>query len=81
MPPSPAAVPRVAQRGADVMVRINRPLELAIPDIAAAVMPGVTALMLPKVMGPEHVRLLAEVVTEREAGARECRSATRASWR
>lgn len=66
-----AAVPRVAQRGpegrgADVVVRINRPLDLAVPDIAAAVMPGVAALMLPKVMGPEHVRLLAELVTDRE---------------
>ena len=61
-----AAVPRVAQNGADVVVRINRPLELDVPDIAAAVMPGVAALMLPKVMGPEHVRLLAELVTERE---------------
>ena len=62
-----AAVPRVAQNGADVVVRINRPLELAVPDIEAAVMPGVSALMLPKVMGPEHVRLLAELVTAREA--------------
>jgi citrate lyase subunit beta / citryl-CoA lyase len=62
-----AAVPRVAQGGAGVVVRINRPLELAVPDIAAAVMPGVAALMLPKVMGPEHVRLLAELVTGREA--------------
>jgi len=62
----PPAVPRVAKGGADVVVRINRPLELAVPDIAAAVMPGVAALMLPKVMGPEHVRLLAELVTARE---------------
>src|SRR5260370_14088024 len=62
----PAAVPRVAQNGADVVVRINRPLELAVPDIAASVMPGVAALMLPKVMGPEHVRLLAELVTASE---------------
>ncbi len=67
-----AAVPRVAQagsqgRGADVVVRINRPLDLAVPDIAAAVMPGVAALMLPKVMGPEHVRLLGELVSDREA--------------
>jgi citrate lyase subunit beta / citryl-CoA lyase len=61
-----AAVPRVSQRGADVVVRINRPLELAVPDIAASVMPGVAALMLPKVMGSEHVRLLAELVTARE---------------
>ncbi|MDI1284272.1 MAG: CoA ester lyase [Reyranella sp.] len=62
-----AAVPRVAQGGADVTVRINRPLELAVPDIAASVMPGVSALMLPKVMGPEHVRLLGELVSDREA--------------
>jgi citrate lyase subunit beta/citryl-CoA lyase len=61
-----AAVPRVSQSGADVVVRINRPLELAVPDITAAIMPGVAALMLPKVMGPEHVRLLAEFVTARE---------------
>jgi citrate lyase subunit beta/citryl-CoA lyase len=61
-----AAVPRVSQAGADVVVRINRPLELVVPDIAASVMPGVSALMLPKVMGPEHVRLLAELVTARE---------------
>jgi citrate lyase subunit beta/citryl-CoA lyase len=63
----PATVPRVAQGGADVVVRINRPLDLAVADIATSVMPDVAALMLPKVMGPEHVRLLAELVTEREA--------------
>lgn len=61
-----ATVPRVAQAGAQVVVRINRPLDLAVADIAAAVMPGVAALMLPKVMGPEHVRLLGELVTARE---------------
>ncbi|WP_135467327.1 HpcH/HpaI aldolase/citrate lyase family protein [Crenalkalicoccus roseus] len=57
----------VGQAGAEVCVRINRPLELAVADIAAAVMPRVAALMLPKVMGPEHVRLLSEVVAAREA--------------
>jgi citrate lyase subunit beta/citryl-CoA lyase len=62
-----AAVPRVSQGDTDVIVRINRPLELAIPDIEAAVMPGVAALMLPKVMGPEHIRLLSELVASREA--------------
>ncbi len=63
----PAAAATVGQAGADVVVRINRPLDLAVPDIAAAVMPGVAALMLPKVMGPEHIRLLSEVVATREA--------------
>jgi citrate lyase subunit beta/citryl-CoA lyase len=62
-----AAVPRVSQAGADVIVRVNRPLELAVPDIEAAVMPGVAALMLPKVMDPGHIRLLSELVATREA--------------
>jgi citrate lyase subunit beta/citryl-CoA lyase len=61
-----AAAGIVGQGGADVVVRINRPLDLAVPDIAASVMPPVAALMLPKVMGPEHVRLLSEVVAARE---------------
>jgi citrate lyase subunit beta/citryl-CoA lyase len=62
-----AAAAVVGQGGADVCVRINRPLELAIPDIEAAVIPGISALMLPKIMGPEHVLLLSEVVASREA--------------
>ncbi|MBM3644719.1 MAG: CoA ester lyase [Alphaproteobacteria bacterium] len=62
----PAAMRTVSQAGADVVVRINRPLELAVPDIEAAVIAGVRALMVPKIMGPEHVRLLSEVVAERE---------------
>ncbi len=76
IPPAEKAVARAAlagataqlgQAGAEICVRINRPLELAVPDIASAVMPAVTALMLPKVMGAEHVRLLSEVVAAREA--------------
>jgi citrate lyase subunit beta/citryl-CoA lyase len=63
----PAAAASVGQAGAEVAVRINRALDLAMPDIAAAVMPDVGTLMLPKVMGPEHIRLLSEVVTAREA--------------
>ena len=63
----PAAAAQIHGAGNEVAVRINRALELAIPDIAAAVMPQVTALMLPKVMGGEHVKLLSEVVAVREA--------------
>ena len=61
------AVAAVGQGGADVGVRINRPLEMAVRDIEAAVMPGVSVLKLPKLMGPEHVRLLSEAVAVREA--------------
>lgn len=63
----PAAAKIVGQAGAEVCVRINRALEMSIPDIAAAVMPEVSVLMLPKLMGPEHVKLLSEVVAAREA--------------
>jgi citrate lyase subunit beta / citryl-CoA lyase len=63
----PAAARQVRAGGPEVCVRINRPLELAVPDILAAVLPEVSALMLPKAMGPEHVRLLAELVSAREA--------------
>jgi citrate lyase subunit beta / citryl-CoA lyase len=61
-----AAARSVGQGGAEVIVRINRELSLAVHDIAAAVSREVGALMLPKVMGPEHVRLLSEAVAERE---------------
>jgi citrate lyase subunit beta/citryl-CoA lyase len=55
------------QGGADIVVRINRPLRLAIPDIEAAVSARVTALALPKIESASHVQLLAEVVAEFEA--------------
>jgi len=51
----PEAAEIVSRGGADVVVRINRPLRLAVRDIEAAVGPGVTALALPKTDSPEHV--------------------------
>ena len=62
-----AAVPRVRQGGADVVVRVNRALRLAVPDIDAAVAAGADALILTKLMGADHVRLLDEHITEAEA--------------
>lgn len=62
-----AAIPRVSQNGADVVVRTNRELDWTVLDIAAAVRPGVRALMCTKIMGPEHVRLLAELIDAAEA--------------
>jgi len=63
----PDAIPRVARRGADVLVRLNRPWRLLVRDLEAAVIPGVTALMLTKVDHAEHVQAVAEVVDELEA--------------
>jgi citrate lyase subunit beta/citryl-CoA lyase len=61
-----AAAASTGQAGADVLVRINRELHWAVEDIAAAVGPSVMGIVIPKVMGPEHVRLLSEVVSARE---------------
>ncbi len=60
------AAEQVSRGGADVVVRINRPLRLAVRDIEASVSAAVAALALPKCEGPDHVRLLAELVDELE---------------
>lgn len=51
----------------DVMVRINQPLELAVRDLEAAVIAGVNAIMVTKVEGQDHLRLLDELVGRLEA--------------
>jgi citrate lyase subunit beta/citryl-CoA lyase len=61
------AIPHVARNGADVVVRVNRPWRLLVRDLEAAVVPGVAALMLPKVDSPEHVQACGEIVTDLEA--------------
>jgi citrate lyase subunit beta/citryl-CoA lyase len=62
-----AAIPSVRQNGAEVCVRINRPLRMAVQDIEAAVAAGADVLVLTKLMGPDHVRLLSELIAESEA--------------
>ncbi len=57
---------KVARGGADVAVRINRPVRLAIADIEAAVRPGLSALFVTKTESVQHLRLLDEAVTELE---------------
>ena len=71
-----AAAAAVRRGGADVMVRINAPLSLAVEDVQAAVGPDVDGLVVTKVRGPDHVRLLDELVgeCERRAGVAEGRS-------
>jgi citrate lyase subunit beta / citryl-CoA lyase len=64
-----AAAPTVRQTGADVLVRINAPLSLAVDDVRAAVVPGVDGLVVTKARGPDHVRLLDELVSDCELQA------------
>ena len=57
---------KVARGGSDVAVRINRPLRMTIPDLEAAVQPGVAALFVTKTEGVQHLKLLDEVVSDLE---------------
>jgi len=61
-----ASATHIRSGGADVVVRVNRELTLAVPDIECAISPDVSAIMLPKVKGPEHIQLMAEVIEARE---------------
>ncbi len=60
------AAARVGRGGADVVVRINRPLQMAVRDLEASVCPGVHGIAVTKVEGPDHIRLLDELVSELE---------------
>jgi citrate lyase subunit beta/citryl-CoA lyase len=60
------AVAQAGRRGGDVLVRVNRPWRLLVPDLEAAVIPGVAALKLPKIESAEHVQAIAEIVDELE---------------
>lgn len=57
---------RVRRGGADVVVRINQPLSLAVRDIEASICPDVDAIAITKADSASHVRLLDQLVTELE---------------
>ncbi|SHG44907.1 HpcH/HpaI aldolase/citrate lyase family protein [Bradyrhizobium erythrophlei] len=57
---------RVRRGGADLVVRINRPLDLAVRDIEACVRPEVDAISVTKVASPSHLQLLDELVSKLE---------------
>jgi citrate lyase subunit beta/citryl-CoA lyase len=61
------AAETVSQAGADVVVRINQPLRMAVRDLEETVSPLVHAITLTKVDSASHVKLLAEMVDELEA--------------
>src|SRR5690554_5545923 len=52
--------------GVDVLVRVNRELEYCVEDLRSSVSTDVSAVVIPKIKGPEHVELIAEVLAERE---------------
>ncbi|WP_191083433.1 HpcH/HpaI aldolase/citrate lyase family protein [Roseococcus microcysteis] len=56
------AVPTARGGGADVLVRVNRPLSIAVGDIEAAIAAGADGILLTKALGPDHVQLTAEML-------------------
>jgi citrate lyase subunit beta/citryl-CoA lyase len=63
------AAPLVRRGGADVLVRINAPLALAVDDVRAAVCPGVDGIIVTKARGPDHIALLDDLVSDCEEKA------------
>jgi citrate lyase subunit beta / citryl-CoA lyase len=63
----PEAARIVSRGGADVVVRLNRPLRMCVRDLEAVIGPGVLAVALPKAESAQHVQLVAEVIDELEA--------------
>ena len=57
---------RVRRGGADVVVRINQPIALAVRDIEASICPDVDGIAITKADSASHVRLLDQLVTELE---------------
>ena len=61
-----AAAKKVRRGGADVVVRINRPLSLAVRDLEHSICPDVDGIACTKVDSASHIKLLDELVTELE---------------
>ena len=58
---------RVRRGGADVVVRINQPLSLAVRDIESSICPDVDGIAITKADSGSHVKLLDELVSELES--------------
>ena len=60
------SVELVVRGGCRVEVRVNRPMRLLVLDIEAAVLPGVSAIRLPKVESAGEVQRVSELILELE---------------
>jgi citrate lyase subunit beta/citryl-CoA lyase len=60
------AAKRVRRGGADVVVRINSPRELAEPDLDSSIDENVDGIALTKAQSPDHVRRIDEFISKLE---------------
>jgi citrate lyase subunit beta / citryl-CoA lyase len=56
------AVPRLKAHGNPVLVRVNSPLQLMVPDLRAAVAAGAEAIAIPKTLGASHLEAIGELL-------------------
>ena len=63
----PHSIAAVSRDGAAAMVRVNHGLRMLARDVEAAIVPGLTALVVPKVENAGYVLELADAVAEIEA--------------
>ena len=56
----------LSRGGADVVVRVNRPIRMTVRDLEAVIGPGVQAIALPKAESAQHVQFVAEIIDELE---------------
>jgi citrate lyase subunit beta/citryl-CoA lyase len=61
-----AAVPELSAKGADVLVRINDSLRLAVRDLEAVSVRGLRAVVVPKAESADHLARLSRVILELE---------------
>ena len=62
----PESIELAGRGGADVLVRINKAFELAVADLDAAIRPGLTGIVFPKVESPIEVQIVDRLIAERE---------------
>lgn len=60
------AASKVRRGGADVVVRINRPLSIAVRDLECAVCPDVDGIACTKIDSASHLKLIDELISELE---------------
>ncbi len=63
----PAAAAGLAAHGIEVVVRINSPIRLGIPDLEAVIGPHVNCIWLAKSQSAAHVQMMADTIAELEA--------------
>jgi citrate lyase subunit beta/citryl-CoA lyase len=64
------AIPLAARGGADVLVRVNKPVEMLVEDLDAAIHPGLNGIAVPKAESAAEIHMLDELVSywERRRG-------------